>query len=350
LAITKIWWLIWSRSKGEKKYFTYKVWENIAEGIAINIFDKLGLLGFLAKPRSLSEIESMINNDVVFNKLVQPVLSLLAEYGYINRLGSDTYQVNSDAINKLMKTLETYPHTAFKPMIKAAEKFLDSIIMKDFLEKEEVNIFDPRLLAIYREVFTSDFISNQIESIIVWSGGHANFYNKDILLLFSNLGNNAKFLIDKIGYKNIRKIIIAERSESTIELSKRVSVNIDGEDKLLNDLDKIEFINIGKEAEKLEELVNPGSVDIVLNLVQLYTIKNLEKLFMDIYKVLRKGGMFIAGTPLKEKSDKVTLLDFVARFYGWHRVYSEKEIKDLLYRAGFGKIKIEYSFYLRGVK
>lgn len=349
MATTK-WGLIWSKSKGERKYFSYKVWENIAGGIAINLFDKFGLLGFLAKPRSLSEIESKINNNAVFSKLVKPILNLLVEYGYINKLGSDTYQVNSSAINELMRTLKTYPHTAFRPLIKAAEKFMDKLLIEEFLEKGEINAYDPRLITIFREVFTSDFISNQIESIIVWSGGHINFYNKEILLLFSNIGYNAKFLIEKIGYKNLRKIIIVERSESVIELAKRVSVSISGEDKLLGDLDKVEFINIGKEADLLSESVSAGSIDIVLNLIQLYTVKNLEKLFTDIHKILKKNGIFIAGIPIKERSDKITLLDIITKFYNWHHIYSEKELKDLLSKVGFRKIKIDYSFYLRGVK
>lgn len=349
LAITKIWWLIWSRSKGERKYFSYQVWENIATGIAINILDKLGLLGYLAKPRSISDLESFVNNDAVFSKLVQPLLDILTKHGYISKSPSDTYQVNSTAINELMKTLDTYPHTAFKPLIIAAEKFLDEIVLKDYLEKGTINIHDPRLIAIYREVFSGDFINNQVESIIMWAGGHANFYNKDILLLLSNLGYNAKFMIEKLGYKNVKRIIVAERTDAMLELAKRVQVKLDGETKLLGDLDKVEFITVGYDAEKLRDLVEQNSVDIVMNLIQIYTISDLDRLFSDVYNVLKRNGMFLGGTPMKG-SDETSLLDYVARFYGWRKVYTENEIKNLLYRSRFRKIKTDYSFYFRGVK
>ena len=349
MAITKIWWLVWSRSKGDKKYYSYQVWENIAAGIAVNILDKLGLLGFLAKPRSLDDIEKKINNDALFNKVSQ-LIKILNRYGYINMVSPNVYQVNSEAIKKLMKTLETYPHTAFKPLLIAAERFLDEVIITQVLEKGEINIHDPRLIAIYREVFTSDFLGNQIESIMVWAGVMRHFYNKDILLLFSNLGNNARFLIDKLGYRNIKKLIVAERTESTLELAKRLSVNIGGEKKLLSDLDKVEFVTIGQNGEKLSEVIKPDSVDTVLSIVQLYTVKDLSKLFSDIYNVLRKNGAFIGAIPMKGQAGTTTLLDLIASLYGWRKIYSIGEIKELLKRVGFRKIKIDYSFYLRGIK
>lgn len=342
------WWGIFRHvSRGDKKYYASAIWEIIGTGITINLFDNLGILGFLAKPRTVQEISSQLPEGIPMHYITD-LLEILSTRGYLRKSPDGKYQINTDAIDKLMRTLSRYPFTEFTPLIKASEKFFADYL-KELSNKESVDIHDPKLALIFYNVLKKDFVERQRESLILWVGGKKRFFQKDILNIFSGFGQDARSLIEHIGYNNIKRLVIGERDKNTIEIAKRIKVKINGEEELLGNLDKVEFVILGNEAEKIEEF-DPNSFDIAISFMQILIISNIEQLAKNVYNILRPKGLFIGSSPFKVREDLPSIFDIIGKLIGWKGFCGEDYFKNVLKKAGFKKADIYISYFFRAEK
>jgi len=333
--------------KMSDKYYGGTVWEIIGTAMTINLLDGIGLLGFLAKPRTIDEIKGFLKDKLPFEHFVS-LLDILSMRGYIRKTSRGEFCINSNAIEKLTYTLSKHPFTEFKPLLKASETIFTEYV-KSLSEGKPVHLTDPRLRLIFYDLLGSEFIDKQRETLILYSGGHQVFINKHIIDLFPGFGFNTKKLIETIGYKNVKKITACMTSNETLELAKRVRVKIDGETVLLGDLEKVEIIIIGEDYSGLKELQS-NTFETAVSFMGPPSTIDIEYFFSEVRRILQPNGLLVGASLFKKKKKEKSILDFIGKLLGTHRVFGEDEFKELLRKLGYKNIDVFFSFLYKAQK
>jgi 2-polyprenyl-3-methyl-5-hydroxy-6-metoxy-1,4-benzoquinol methylase len=103
--------------------------------------------------------------------------------------------------------------------------------------------------------------------------------------------------------------------------------------------------NVEFQVADLTKYISPGQYDLILSVDVMEHIQEDVKVFTNIFKSLKKGGMLLISTPSDQGGSDVHSHGEES-FIGEHvrDGYSIEEITQKLNQAGFGKIKADYTY------
>lgn len=108
---------------------------------------------------------------------------------------------------------------------------------------------------------------------------------------------------------------------------------------------KLDYENVLLQTGDLTEFEKPDTFDLVLSVNVMEYIRDDAKVFENLRKSLKAGGMLLISTPsdqggpdVYEQGDESSIGEYAREGYGM------KEIKEKLKSAGFSKVKARYSY------
>lgn len=300
--------------------------------LALSIgLDKIGVLEFLEKPRTLSEVASFIG-DVKRMDLLGELLEALAEEQVLVKQDSQ-YRVNRDEIERLQSIRRSRKNMMFRdsePLLSGFERVLYEI-MVEVLRGASFDFAAPEVAVTYYIQTASEAYSLGRRLLLELGGGKGKLKGKKILDLGCGFGVEPKLILDFLDFDC--HLVCADFFPNIVDECMHKEVKVDGETKLLKDLKNVEFVTLDPSMKKPFPIPD-GYVDAVFSFQVLHWSSHPQELISESARVLNSDGVFMTATPMK-KQEKSTTTDLVVKLLGGNKTYSEEELKSFFERAGF---------------
>lgn len=300
--------------------------------LALSIgLDKIGVLDFLEKPRTLSEVASFIG-DVKRMDLLGELLEVLAKEQVLVKEDSH-YRVNRVEIERLQEIRRSRKNMMFRdaePLLSGFERVLHEV-MVEVLRGASFDFAAPEVAVTFYIQTASEAYKLGRRLLLELGGGKENLKGKKILDLGCGFGVEPKVILDFLDFDC--HLVCADFFPNIVDECMHAEVEVDGETKPLKDLKNVEFITLDPSMKKPFPIPD-GYVDVVFSFQVLHWSSHPQELISESARVLRGDGVFMTATPMRRR-ERITTTDLVIKLLGGNRTYSEEELEGFFRQAGF---------------
>ncbi len=297
--------------------------------------EKLGVIDFLEKPRSLEEVANFIG-DVKRLDFLSELMEVLEREKILQKLDGH-YKVNIDQLDKLKKKRTTNPYfIAFEPITSGFERVLYEV-MRDVLRGAEFDFVSPEVATVFYFQNASPLYALGRELLLELGGGKG-LKGKRILDLGCGFGAEPITLLNYLDFDC--HLICADFFPNVVDECMHTTIEVDGQTKMLKDLEKVEFAVLDPSMRKPFPIPDEH-VDLVFSFALLHWSKYPDKIISECARVLRKGGKLMMVTPVKKKEgSRITAGEVLLKLEGGNRFYTREEMEKFLTDANMTDITI----------
>ncbi|MBS7248846.1 MAG: class I SAM-dependent methyltransferase [Candidatus Jordarchaeales archaeon] len=289
--------------------------------------EKLGVIDFLEKPRSLDEVAAFIG-DVKRLDFLKELMEVLEQEKVLQRVDGH-YKVNIEQLEKLKEMRATNPYfKAFEPLASGFERVLYEV-MRDVLRGAEFDFVSPEVATIFYFQNASPLYSFGREMLLELGGGK-RLKGKKILDLGCGFGNEPITLLKYLDFDC--HLICADFFPNVVDECMHTTIEINGQSKSLRELENVEFVVLDPSMRKPFPIADEY-VDAVFSFALLHWSKHPDKIISECARVLKKNGKLMMVTPLKKEGSRITTADVLLKLEGGNKIYTRKEVEKFLVDA-----------------
>lgn len=305
--------------------------------------EKIGLLSFLETPKKIEEIKEFIGR-VRREDLLRSLLEVAVSGSVLQRDGGE-FKVNWDGVERLKSLKNQIDSFENGDVVyHAAETYLPKTAL-EVLRGVEKDRSSPEISLTYYWHDKSSIFRLGREMLLMLGGGR-RLKGKTVLDVGCRFGAEPSLILEHLEYDC--RLIAADFYPQVVDECMQKEVNKDGEIRRLFELENVSFVILDpyvKEPFPLDD----SSVDVIYTFQVLQWYSSTHRLIEEFSRVLKRKGILLVGIPLKKKNE-VTAQDVFYALAGGYRGFTVNEFRDMLKKAGFRRIQIFRSSFVKTKK
>ncbi len=305
--------------------------------------EKIGLLSFLDKPRSFSEIKEFIGG-VKREELLRDLLRVAVKSEVIScdGCGFKVNWKNVEALKELKRQIDVFDDE--DAVYLATGRYLPKTAIEVIRGAEKGRNSPEVALTYYWHDMSSIFRLGR--EMLLMMEGKRRLKGKTILDVGCRFGVEPALILEFLDYDC--KLIAADFYPQVVNECMQKEVIVNGRRRRLFELENVTFVTLDPHVREPFP-IDDASVDVVYTFQILQWYRSVRRTINEFSRVLKRRGILLVGIPLK-KRDEMTAQDVFYAISGGYRGFTVKEFKAMLREAGFSKVEVCRSTFVKSRK